>query len=59
MLGPLAEQVPFDCQAAMDFVVGRLTLLPLAVWPHFGACRHGGVVSMTRLTKSHPGFAAL
>ena len=33
MLGPLAEQVPFDCQAAMDFVVGRLTLLPLAVWP--------------------------
>ncbi|CAE7838175.1 unnamed protein product, partial [Symbiodinium sp. CCMP2592] len=65
----LAEQVPFDCQAAMDFVLGSEfvhrsshqapTRCLGGVHYLFGACRHGGVVSMTRLTKSHPGFAAL
>ena len=71
----LAEQVPFDCRAAMDFVMGSgfvqgSDLVHRSSHPTparclggvhylFGACRHGGVVSMTRLTKSYPGFAAL
>ena len=65
----LAAQVPFDCQAAVDFVLGSEFVhtsshhVPTRCLggAHyiFGACRRGGVVSLTRLTKSRPGFAAL